>query len=301
MESPRQGEWAGLDMGLKARCSKWLAEWLNQEYETHEIPLCDFDRLSFEIRPCDVLLVEGRSRVSQVIKTITQSIWTHSALYIGRLHDIEDPALREVVIEHYDKNPNVQLLIEPILGKGTIVTPLDAYRGEHLRICRPKGLSRPDVQEVIKHAVQHLGVEYDFRQMLDLARFIFPYGILPRRWRSTLFEHNAGIPTKTVCSTMIASAFNHVHYPILPVIHQEEDGRYRLYKRNTRLYKPSDYDYSPYFEIVKYPFLGLDDLAVYRQLPWDDNGLVCNAKGDCFIPQPRQDDKTAEIPCEKTE
>lgn len=271
-------------MGLKARCSKWLAEWLNHEYETQDVPLCDFDRLAFEARPCDVLLVEGRSRVSQVIKTITQSIWTHSAIYVGRLHDIDDPELRKLVASHYDGDPNTQLLIEPILGKGTIVTPLDAYRGEHLRVCRPKGLSRPDIQAVLKHVVLHLGVEYDFRQMLDLARFLFPYGILPRRWRSTLFEHNAGFPTKTVCSTMIASAFNHVHYPILPVIHKEEDGGYRLYKRNTRLYKPSDYDCSPYFEIVKYPFMGFDDQAVYRQLPWDDKGLVCNAKGDCFVP-----------------
>ncbi|VAW84706.1 hypothetical protein MNBD_GAMMA18-1931 [hydrothermal vent metagenome] len=271
-------------MGLKARCSKRLAEWLNHEYETQDVPLCDFDRLAFEARPCDVLLVEGRSRVSQVIKTITQSIWTHSAIYVGRLHDIDDPELRKLVVSHYDGDPNTQLLIEPILGKGTIVTPLEAYRGEHLRICRPKGLSRPDIQAVIKHVVLHLGVEYDFRQMLDLARFLFPYSILPRRWRSTLFEHNAGFPTKTVCSSMIASAFNHVHYPILPVIHKEEDGHYRLYKRNTRLYKPSDYDCSPYFEIVKYPFMGFDDLAVYRQLPWDDNGLVCNAKGDCFVP-----------------
>lgn len=278
-------------MGLKARCSKWLAEWLNHEYETQDVPLCDFDRLAFEARPCDVLLVEGRSRVSQVIKTITQSIWTHSAIYVGRLHDIDDPELRKLVTSHYDGDPNTQLLIEPILGKGTIVTPLEAYRGEHLRICRPKGLSRPDIQAVIKHVVLHLGVEYDFRQMLDLARFLFPYSILPRRWRSTLFEHNAGFPTKTVCSSMIASAFNHVHYPILPVIHKEEDGHYRLYKRNTRLYKPSDYDCSPYFEIVKYPFMGFDDLAVYRQLPWDDNGLVCNAKGDCFVP-PSPEEKT---------
>ena len=83
---------------------------------------------------------------------------------------------------------------------------------------------------------------------------------------------------------MIASAFNHVHYPILPVIRKEENGSYRLYKRNTRLYKPSDYDCSPYFEIVKYPFMGFDDLAVYRQLPWDESDLICNAKGDCFVP-----------------
>ena len=62
---------------------KWLTEkiiaWLTEEDEPAGTPPCDFERLSFEIRPCDVLLVEGRSRVSEVIKTITQSVWTHSA------------------------------------------------------------------------------------------------------------------------------------------------------------------------------------------------------------------------------
>jgi hypothetical protein len=272
-------------MGLKSKIAKWVASWLTYEYEPQEMSLCDFDRLQFEIRPCDVLLVEGRSRVSQVIKTITQSIWTHSSLYIGRLHDIEDPELRTLVQQHYQGEPNEQLLIEPLLGKGTVITPLSAYKEDNIRICRPKSLSRPDMQKVMKHAIDHLGVDYDIRQLLDLARFLFPYSVLPRRWRSTLFQTHAGIPTKTVCSTMIASAFNSVHYPILPVIHRQEDGSLRLYKRNTRLYTPSDFDYSPYFDIIKYPFLGLDDIAVYRQLPWDQEGVICNAKGDCFVPQ----------------
>jgi hypothetical protein len=69
----------------------------------------------------------------------------------------------------------------------------------------------------------------------------------------------------------------------LPVIHRE-GADFRLYKRNTRLYTPRDFDYSPYFQIIKYPLLGLNDLAVYRQLPWDQEGVVCNDDNDCFIP-----------------
>ncbi len=248
------------------------------------MPQCDFERLSFEIRPCDVLLVEGRARVSEVIKTITQSQWTHSALYIGRLHDIEDENVREHVNWLYDGDPSDQLIIEPLLGEGTVVSPLKKYAGEHVRICRPAGLSRADAGRVLAFAVKHLGREYDVRQLLDLARFLFPYGIIPRRWRSSLFEHNVGVPTRTVCSTMIAAAFSSVHFPILPVIHREENGAIKLYKRNTRLYVPRDFDTSPYFEIIKYPLLGLNDLAVYRQLPWDTDGVVCNDENECFIP-----------------
>lgn len=261
-----------------------ITRWLTQEHEPIGVPRCDFDRLSFEIRPCDVVLVEGRSRVSEVIKTITQSQWTHSALYIGRLHDIEDEATREHVSWLYDGNPNDQLIIEPLLGKGTIISPLRHYAQEHVRICRPSGLSHHDAKRVVAYAVKHLGRDYDVRQLLDLARFLFPYGILPRRWRSSLFEHNVGLPTRTVCSTMIASAFSAVHFPILPVVHRNEDGKMKLYKRNTRLYVPRDFDTSPYFDIIKYPLLGLNDLAVYRQLPWDTEGVVCNSEYECFIP-----------------
>ena len=35
------------------------------------------------LRPGDVLLVEGRSRLSLAIKYLTQSTWSHAALYVG--------------------------------------------------------------------------------------------------------------------------------------------------------------------------------------------------------------------------
>jgi hypothetical protein len=282
---------------------KWLGNkiirWLTHELPLEGAPPCDFDRLSFEIRPCDVILVEGRSRVSEVIKNITQSPWTHSALYIGRLADIDDPAVREHISWMYDGSLDDQLLIEPLLGEGTVVTPLSKYESEHLRICRPQGLSRKDVQKVIGYTAKHIGYEYNVRQLLDLARFLLPYGIIPRRWRSSLFEHHAGESTQTVCSTLIAAAFSAVQFPILPVIHRESEGGFMLYKRNTRLYTPKDFDYSPYFQIIKYPLLGLNDLAVYRQLPWDQDGVVCNDDNDCYIPntirQPSNQDKPRKL------
>ena len=275
---------------------KWLGDkiihWLTVEEDITGIAPCDFERLSFEIRPCDVILVEGRSRVSEVIKTITHSPWTHSALFIGRLVDIEDRSVREHINWLYDGDPRDQLIIEPLLGEGTIVSPLKKYAKDHLRICRPSGLSPQDVQRVIKYSTRHLGHDYNVRQLIDLARFLLPYGILPRRWRSSLFEHNAGESTRTVCSSLIAAAFSSVQFPVLPVIHKEEDGL-RLYKRNTRLYTPRDFDYSPYFEIIKYPLLGFNDLAVYRNLPWDQDGVICNDENDCYIPGIQQNTRTA--------
>ncbi len=261
-----------------------MVNWLTKESPPSGFPLCNFDRLRAELRPCDVLLAEGRGRVSEVIKSITQSPWSHSALYIGRLSQIRDADLYRQVRRFYDGDPEDQLLVESELGLGTVVTPLSRYNDYHLRICRPKGISQWDALKVIEYTVRRLGSDYDVRQLLDLARFLFPYAIVPRRWRSSLFEHNAGDRTRTVCSSLLAQAFMSVNFPILPVVQRDAEGALRLYQRNFRLFTPRDFDQSPYFEIVKYPLIGHDDLANYRNLPWDPEGLICNANGDCFRP-----------------
>ena len=273
---------------------KKIVSWLTADSADSNPPLCDFDRVRYEIRPCDVLLVEGRSRVSEIIRTVTQSPWSHSAMYIGRVHDIDDEELREKVLSFYDGDPNEQLIIEAWLGQGTVVKTLEKYRGDSLRVCRPTGLSRQDSQHVLKFALQHLGFDYDLRQLLDLARFLFPYSIIPRRWRSSLFQHNAGSPTRSVCSSMIAAAFASVRFPVLPVLEERRDGSLRMVPRNTRLFTPRDFDYSPYFEIIKCPHLDYGKQPSYRNLPWDRKGRMCNEDGDCYVPtmQPEPDAKT---------
>lgn len=261
---------------MKTWATRKVVDWLNLERGNDIEHLCDMDRLCYEIRPADVILVEGQSRVSDVIKLITQSPWTHSALYIGRLYDIEHPDVREVVQYFYDGDPNEQLIIEALLGRGTIVAPITKYRGDHLRICRPRGLSPADAQTLIAHTVKQLGSDYNVRQLLDLARFLLPYTVVPRRWRSSLFQHNAGQPTRTVCSSLIAEAFEAVDYPILPFLERDENDQIRLIRRNWRLFTPKDFDYSPYFDIIKYPCLGIDNLTAYRKLPWSDASLIYN-------------------------
>ena len=272
-------------MGIKTWLMDSLSAWLNTTVDDNEdARLTDFERLCEELHQGDVLLVEGRTRVSHVIKSITNSPWTHSVLYIGRLDEIRDESLREKISEYYQGEPHQQLIIEAMLGEGTVIYPVTKYENEHLRICRPKGLSRSDRQQVIAFALSQLGYVYDVRHLLDLARFLLPYGIFPRRWRSTLFQQYAGRSTRNVCSYMMGEAFGSVNFPILPIAERSEDGNLKLYKRNPRLFTPRDFDYSPYFDIIKYPYFGLDDVAAYRGLPWDTEGMICNASGDCFVP-----------------
>ena len=278
-------------MGIKKWLLDRLSGWLNTEVDYNEdSQLTDFDRLCEELHQGDVLLIEGRTRVSHVIKSITNSPWTHSVLYIGRLDEIRDESLQEKVKEHYQGESHEQLIIEAVLGEGTVVCPVTKYKNEHLRICRPKGLSRSDRQQVIAFSLSKLGYVYDVRHLLDLARFLIPYGIFPRRWRSTLFQQYAGHSTRNLCSYMLGEAFGSVNFPILPIAERSEDGSLKLYKRNPRLFTPKDFDYSPYFDIIKYPYFGLDDVAAYRELPWDNEGMICNASGDCFVPIDSDDD-----------
>ncbi len=262
-----------------------FVNWLNKDiYKPRSLALTDFERIQYEIRPCDVLLMEGRARVSRIIQLITQSSWTHAALYIGRLHDISDPALREKLKQYYQGEPDVQLVIESILGQGIIVSPLTKYEHDHIRICRPKGISRQDAQKVIGYAIDRLGTHYDIRQVLDLARLLLPWGILPRRWRSTLFTHNPGGSTKETCSSLLAEAFESVDFPILPVLKANTERGVELVQRIPRLCTPSDFDYSPFFEIIKYPIIELSEGAAYRKLPWNKEGIFSDNEGKLYTP-----------------
>lgn len=254
-----------------------VGAWLQKETPPRHVYLCDFDRVSFEVRPCDVLLFEGRHRISRIISRVTLSPWTHSALYIGRLHDIEDEKLREIIRQNCKCPPTRQLIIESILGRGTVISPLDKYRNDHIRICRPIGLSHSDGQKVIAYAISRLGKQYDTRQILDLFRLLFPWGLWPRRWRSSLFGAKALQPTEDICSTMIAMAFDSVNFPILPIVVKEKD-KITFLKRNPRLFTPSDFDYSPYFGIIKYPIFPLGEPAPYHKLPWK-KGVVSDDQG----------------------
>ena len=260
-----------------------VINWLKHKKPLPHTPLSDFEKVRHEVRLCDVVLIEGRSRVSEVIKLITQSTWSHAALYIGRLHDIEDPLLQDSLRKHYMGTPDTQLIIESELGIGTVVRPLTSYECEHLRICRPRGLDFQGSQKVIRYSIGRLGTRYDTRQIFDLARFLFPWFIMPRRWRSSLFSANPGKSTQTVCSTMIAEAFGSIAFPILPLVKRTEGDKVKLYMRNPKLCTPSDFDYSPYFDIIKYPFLDFAHYAKQRLQPWDGAAELSAAERDYYI------------------
>ena len=261
---------------LKEKKQNFISQFLLSKLRHHSADnkprkdLCDFGRICHEIIPGDVLLMEGSSYVSQLIKRVTHSYWTHASLYIGRLHSIQNLETRKMILEYCVCDPSDQLLLETWPGQGTVINPITKYQDEHIRICRPTGISFEDTQRVITYAVSHLGGDYNMRHFFDLGRYMLASKWLPARWGSSLFKKHK--PTKTskdICSALIAEAFVSVNVPILPLILEEQGGKTVMIHRNPKLFVPSDFDYSPYFNIIKYPIFPGQGNEPYHNYPWD--------------------------------
>jgi len=224
--------------------------------------ISDTQTLKRCLRPGDVLLVEGNLRISVAVKYLTQSTWSHAAMYIG---DVLDKKNEEG--ESLD-------LIEADLSKGVIAIPLSTYAESNTRICRPMQLTSDDKQALVQFMIDSVGKEYDLKNVIDLMRYLLPNPPVPVSWRRRMLAFGSGDPTRAICSTLIAQAFQQIRYPILPEIellqvNATEGGSYTekeiLHIRHHSLFTPRDFDISPYFKVVK-PTLetGFD----YKKLHW---------------------------------
>ena len=228
---------------LADRIGQHLARKLNAALAglTCPIPTPTSRRSGAALQPGDVLLVEGNTRVSIAIKYLTMSTWSHAALFVGN-------ALGQV---NADGEP--LSLIEVNLGEGCVAAPLSKYERYNTRICRAKDLSPEDRARVIDFMVTSLGMRYDMKNITDLLRYFMPTPPVPVRWRRRLLAFGSGDPTRAICSSLIAEAFQRVRYPILPVITREfrDNALARsqrseiLHIRHHSLYAPRDFDLSP--------------------------------------------------------
>ena len=227
----------------------------------------DPETLSRTLRAGDIVLVEGNQKVSAAIKYLTQSTWSHAALYVGTALKPDDMGGEE-----YPQ------LVEVNLGEGCVAVPLSKYTRFNTRICRPVGLTPEDRAAVVTYMVERLGVRYDMKNIFDMLRYFFPTPPVPIRWRRRMIAFGSGDPTRAICSSLIAQAFQGLRYPILPeitlgpgrvVAKSSYSRREILHIRHHSLFTPRDFDLSPYFQVVK-PTLefGFD----YKSLEWGDHG-----------------------------
>ncbi len=244
----------------------------------------DVEQLKRHVRKGDVLLVCGDQRVSEVIRYLTQSSWSHAAIYVGDELLRRDPARARELEERFGEDAR-HLLVEALIDEGVVASPITKYRGFHLRLCRPFGISERDLARVMDLVIEHIGADYDLTNLLDLARYFLPVSIVPARFRREALEFGSGKPTEVICSSMIARAFDAVGFPILPRVPGDpaEDGAsqngngaapyhagsetpswpsrrplardLRLRRRPHALITPRDFDLSPYFEIIKFSLI----------------------------------------------
>lgn len=208
----------------------------------------DFETLCRTLQPGDVLLIEGNQHISAAIKYLTQSTWSHAAIFVGDVLDAQEP------------DGERHRLVEANLGEGCVSAPLSRYETYNTRICRPVGLTLEDREKVVQFMVGKIGLQYDVKNIFDLLRYFFPTPPVPVRWRRRMLALGSSSPTKAICSSLIAQAYQSVKYPILPEI-TRAPGRTKavsnysrreiMHIRHHSLFAPRDFDLSPYFEVIK--------------------------------------------------
>ena len=274
--------------GILDKIGDGIAHVLSRETSGYE-PFTPSDPETLErvLLPGDVVLIEGNQKVSAGIKYLTQSTWSHAALYIGE------------ALDERDEDGKRRTLVEVNLGEGCVAVALDKYECFNTRICRPVGLTRGDRKKVVDFMVGSLGLKYDMRNIIDLMRYLLPTPPIPVRWRRRMISIGSGEPTRAICSTLIAQAFQSVKYPMLPRVqrirkHEKEHGlgsytrREILHIRHHTLFAPRDFDLSPYFKIIK-PTVehGFD----YTQLEWGTltyEGVETNEDPSMPEPEPEK-------------
>lgn len=285
-ESPKRTTGPTLDI------RRWITR---QILDFLSAPLPHYQRLVWNdpqalrrhIRKGDVLLVDGDNRVSQVIKYLTQSCWSHSALYVGdELLRRGGPAA-DRAREAFGTAAE-ELLVEA-LPHGVVASPLSKYIDYNIRIARPHRLRPDDLKVIVEDSLAAIGWRYDMRNVLDLARYLIPVRIVPHQLRRAALHFGTGQPTEVMCSSLIGRLFAKVRFPILPQIEFPEvsdvadagqstllrrifgyqsDGYTGIFRmRHPTLITPREFDLSPYFQIVKFNVVA-DGSFDYQRIQW---------------------------------
>jgi hypothetical protein len=242
-----------------------LLGWLEQDNPAYQQRIFNnLNKLRKVIRKGDVLIVEGRSQMSRVIKLFSSSHWSHVAMYVGDELIQPDHPNRRYYLSVFGHQAQ-HLLVEAFSGQGVTVTPLYRYRDYNIRICRPYGILPEDLDAVVKDVLQHIGRRYDDRNIVDIAWMMIS-GFFSSRWKSSRTSCLGSCNEfQVICSGMIAKAFQKVGYPIVPGLTPLPAGQRalpanpygaRLLMRHFSQILPRDFDLSPNFEVIKFNLIG---------------------------------------------
>lgn len=195
-------------MTLKERLRGAVARLLNREVAAYELKVPnDMPAVYGRIRRGDVVLVDGKLRISQLVKYVSQSPWSHSALYIGDELLRRGGRLREQALASFGEFAD-RLIVEALNDEGVVAAPLEKYRSHNIRVCRPDALDPEELDRVIDSVLADLGKQYDNRNLVDLALSLLSpvkVGRLKTRTIQTCLGNCTDL--QVICSGMIAKAF----------------------------------------------------------------------------------------------
>ena len=196
--------------------------------------IADPQSLSATLRPGDVLLTQGNTRMAALVRRITGSPWSHVAMYVGPLEDGPDP----------------RCIVEADIAAGVRAMPLSELRGLHVRVLRPASLHDTDRRRLADWVVSRIGDEYDLALAWALARRLLRLSSTSRRPPAP--SAMAQGSTRFICSSLLAQAFLLVGYPIVPA----QLGVRAAGIADHRYVTPRDFESAAMFEVVRAPSVG---------------------------------------------
>jgi len=192
---------------LVGAVARYLAEPVSRAATTGDVLA-----LSALLRPGDVLLTEGNTRVAALVCRVTRSPWAYVSIYVGPLEPGDDP----------------RCVIEADISAGVRAVPLSEFKGQRARIVRPLGLHETDRQRLADWLVGRIGHPYDLAHALALGLWFLK---LPGP--RTMVQD----AKRFICSSLLVQAFLFVGHPIVA-----SEARYVV---------PGDFESAAGFEVVQ--------------------------------------------------
>ncbi len=233
------------------------------------------------VRKGDIILVEGRTELSRIIKLFSNSHWSHSAMYIGDELIRKNRPDREKYLEKFGEEAG-HLIIEALSDEGVVANPVSKYQDHNIRVCRPFKLRKDDQQVVLEHVINSLGQQYDQQNIIDIALQLLPKWMNPFKKRSVRAKLGNRDGFQVICSGVLARAFQRVGYPVYPELREslaaaesdpESPFGAPLIMRHFSQILPRDFDLSPTFEIIKFNVIATGKFD-YRNLIWVEEDKV---------------------------
>ena len=213
----------------RARLIDALARYLAQPVKQHASSSTgDTAALCALLRPGDVLLTEGNTRMAALVRRLTRSTWSHVSMYVGPLEEGPDP----------------RCIVEADVAAGVRAVRLSELQELRVRVLRPTGLVDADRCRLADWVVSRIGDGYDMAHAWALGRQLLRLPLPSRAPRTSRSPAQGAM--QFICSSLLAQAFLLIGYSIAPTVIGPRDAG----AADHRYVIPRDFESAPGFEVV---------------------------------------------------